>query len=250
MPLTHTPHAHPLLRGLAAGDRNGGPVRLALLLCRAMSEDGRFEPERVFTAYRGWFEEGDAYDTGPTLACVVELVRAGVPRAEAARRVYERRPSEGVAPAHRAAPLALWLRGAALDDALRAEAALSHHAPLSAEVSVAVGRLCAALLDGGSLREALEGLADLHLPLILTHEALRVAPRAALSPGGHAPEVLRAALWFLTRSQSLEEALSEALSFAGPANYCPVLVGSIGGCLYKDVPRRLLEHPQTPPVFF
>ena len=61
------PHTHPLLQGLAAGDRNGGPIRLALLLCGAMNVRDEFDVECIFQAYQGWFEAGEAYDTGPTL---------------------------------------------------------------------------------------------------------------------------------------------------------------------------------------
>jgi len=47
--------------------------------------------------------------------------------------------------------------------------------------------------------------------------------------GGFAPDVLRAALHFVGTSVCLAEALGRSLAFAGAANYCPVLVGAIGG---------------------
>ena len=47
--------------------------------------------------------------------------------------------------------------------------------------------------------------------------------------GGFAPDVLRAALHFVGTSGSFAEALERSLAFAGPANYCPVLVGAIAG---------------------
>jgi ADP-ribosylglycohydrolase len=47
--------------------------------------------------------------------------------------------------------------------------------------------------------------------------------------GGYAPDVLRAALFFVGTSSSFNEALEQSLAFAGPANYCPVLAGAIGG---------------------
>ena len=65
-PLTphEAPHTHPLLQGLAAGDRNGGPIRLALLLCGAMNASEVFDVERIFQAYQGWFEAGEASAIG------------------------------------------------------------------------------------------------------------------------------------------------------------------------------------------
>ncbi len=53
-----------------------------------------------------------------------------------------------------------------------------------------------------------------------------------LSDGGYAPDVLVAALWFLMKNLTFEDALKQSKEFAGVANYCPVLVGSIGGAMY------------------
>jgi ADP-ribosylglycohydrolase len=50
-----------------------------------------------------------------------------------------------------------------------------------------------------------------------------------LSTGGYAPEVLRAAVHFVARHDIFADALGGSLDFAGPANYCPVLVGAMGG---------------------
>ena len=46
--------------------------------------------------------------------------------------------------------------------------------------------------------------------------------------GGYAPEVLAAAVYFLDK-YPVDVALGAAKAFAGGANYCPVLVGAIGG---------------------
>ena len=45
---------------------------------------------------------------------------------------------------------------------------------------------------------------------------------------GFAPNVLTAAMYFLMNSDNLDEAIKRSIDFAGPANYCPVLVGAIG----------------------
>ncbi len=49
------------------------------------------------------------------------------------------------------------------------------------------------------------------------------------SPSGFAPEALHAAVHFVDTSASFPIALARSIDFVGPANYCPVLVGSIGG---------------------
>ena len=50
-----------------------------------------------------------------------------------------------------------------------------------------------------------------------------------LSDGGFARKTRRAAVWQLDEADSFSEALSSSLEFAGPAKYCPVLVGVIRG---------------------
>ena len=42
-------------------------------------------------------------------------------------------------------------------------------------------------------------------------------------------DMLQAAVYFVTADASFDAALAASLAFAGPANYCPVLVGAIGG---------------------
>jgi hypothetical protein len=65
-----------------------------------------------------------------------------------------------------------------------------------------------------------------------------------LSGGGYSPETLRAAMHFVARYDSFGEALSESLRFAGPANYCPVLVGAIAGARWgaASIPDSHLLH--------
>jgi ADP-ribosylglycohydrolase len=62
--------------------------------------------------------------------------------------------------------------------------------------------------------------------------------------GGFAPDVLRAALYFVGTSACFAEALDRSLAFAGAANYCPVLVGAVAGARWgaSAVPQRALAH--------
>ena len=46
---------------------------------------------------------------------------------------------------------------------------------------------------------------------------------ANLNNGGYVFDVMHSAIYFLDRANSLEN----SLTFAGPANYCPVIVGII-----------------------
>ena len=65
-----------LWKGLAAGDRNGGPVRLATLLHQNVQKQDGFCTEKIFQTYSDWFFR-DGFDTGPTMMNVMFLVKEG-----------------------------------------------------------------------------------------------------------------------------------------------------------------------------
>lgn len=76
-----------VLVGLAAGDRNGGPVRMAVRLAESLGGAGRFDPADALARYLAWWRDG-AFDTGPVAARALGLVAAGVPTGEAVARVH------------------------------------------------------------------------------------------------------------------------------------------------------------------
>merc|ERR1719161_1393853 len=56
-----------------------------------------------------------------------------------------------------------------------------------------------------------------------------------ISNGGFCPDVLAATVRFVSlgaASSSFDAALSASLKFAGPSNYCPVLVGALTGAVF------------------
>ena len=92
-----------LWKGLAAGDRNGGPVRLATLLQQSLAQG--FNEERVFARYADWVQNG-GFDTGPTLYHVIEGVDCGLSISESVWRYHQHSSgSAGIGPAHRSAEL-------------------------------------------------------------------------------------------------------------------------------------------------
>src|SRR6516162_618561 len=76
-----------ILLGLAAGDRNGGPIRMAVRLAESLAERRRFDPEAILARYLKWWRDG-AFDTGPTTAAVLSLIGGGMDAAEAVERVH------------------------------------------------------------------------------------------------------------------------------------------------------------------
>ena len=61
--------------------------------------------------------------------------------------------------------------------------------------------------------------------------------------------MLRAAVHFVAGAGTFEGALAEALAFAGPANYCPVLVGAMAGARWgaSAIPERATAHCEVMP---
>ena len=71
-----------LWKGLAAGDRNGGPVRLATLLKQSLFHKEGFDEQHVFDSYANWFWNG-GFDTGPTMSNVMFFTEEGLSSEEA-----------------------------------------------------------------------------------------------------------------------------------------------------------------------
>lgn len=249
--------ARGILLGLLMGDRNGGPIQMALELASSLRWLGRFSLNDVRHRYLTWFlREGT--DTGPVSARVFELISVGLEPEGAVAQVHREFGglTAGCNPAHRAAPLAMcsFIADDDLPGTAVQEAKLTHAHGLAGDVSAAVVVLCRALIRGAAWSEALEVAAFARQPA--TQAAMSLAIRPALKSGGFAPDVLRAGIFFVDRHSSFEAALSGALRFAGPANYCPVLVGSIAGARWgaseividgyprREILRRALEVSQ------
>lgn len=210
-------------------------------------------------------EPESAFDTGQAFAMVMhanirscggnfdlltdEMALANVNDA------FARTNSAGVNPAHRNI-LALCVKQLpALSDLVAAskkECSLTHVHVESVQCSVAAAVVTRVLLLGGTLLDgvlaALEhvrverGRDELTVPVLKSVADALSAPSSDNSNqknmkpptdrGGRSPLVLYAALYFVANTESFDKCLKDSIAFAGAANYCPVLVGSIGGALY------------------
>ncbi len=234
------------LLGLAAGDRVGGPIRMAQLLAQSLIARRTLDLPDVGQRYLAWWQVR-GFDTGPTTGQVLQLVDQGMTFPVAAEKVHAalRAMTAGCNPAHRCVPLAM---SADIDDAdlaaaAKAEAQLTHRHPLAGDVAAAVALICRVLIRGHAWHHALavaaEGRCD------ETRSALQM-PQAALRRDGYAPNVLQAAVHFVGSSNSFADALAKSVCFAGPDNFCPVLVGGIGGARWgiDAIAPELLKHHQ------
>lgn len=224
-----------VLIGLAAGDRNGGPIRMAVRLAESLLDCGCFHSADVLDRYLRWWRQG-AFDTGPVSERALALMAAGMPIAQATAHVHREfgGRTAGCNPAHRSAPLSMLatIADEDLDACAMVEAGLTHHDPLAGEVAAAVNSLCRSLIRGRAWDVAIR------------HCDQFAAEDGPGDNGGFAPDVLRAALFFVGTSGNVAEALERSLSFAGPANYSPVLVGAIGGARWgmSSIPPSSLTH--------
>jgi ADP-ribosylglycohydrolase len=230
-----------VLLGLAAGDRNGGPINMAVRLAESLLAQKRFDPHDIGARYLQWWREG-AFDTGPTAARVFSLVDAGKSFEEASSRVHDEYDgmTAGCNPAHRVAPLAMsvHLEDSELTQCAQREASLTHRHPLAADVSSAVVLLCRHLIRGAGWDDARRAAAVGRSSI--ARASLEPGTQETLNAGGFAPDVLAAAVCFLEQHGEFGDALEASIRFAGPANYCPVLVGSIGGA--RSGASQIGEH--------
>ncbi len=209
-----------VLVGLAAGDRIGGPIRMAVRLAESLIDCERFDPSDILNRYLSWWREG-AFDTGPVSERVFSLLAAGMPIQKVTAQVHREFNSmtAGCNPAHRSPPFAMFaaIPDNALADFAMTEARLTHFDPMAGEIAATVNQLCRSLIRG-----------------VYWDEALRKCVRlddqdGPGNNGGYAPDVFRAAVYFVNQSACFAEALDRSMAFAGPSNYCPVLVGAIAG---------------------
>jgi ADP-ribosylglycohydrolase len=224
-----------VLIGLAAGDKIGGPIRMAVRLAESLVDCGGFNSTDTLGRYLAWWLEG-AFDTGPVSGRALALLAAGMPVTDATAQVHQEfgGKTAGCNPAHRSPPLSMLasIADEDLESGAMSEAALTHYEPVAGEFAVAVNKLCRAMIRGVVWDVALRRCGGF---------ASQDGPG---NNGGFAPDVLRAAVYFVGTSACFAEALERALAFAGPANYCPVLVGAVGGARWgaSAIPSSSLSH--------
>ena len=234
-----------VITGIAAGDRIGGPIRMAVRLSESLVTQNRFDIDRIRDCYFKWWTQG-GFDTGPVTEKVFELAESGISFKEAVYRVdreLEGRTA-GCNPVHRNPPIAMatFIGDKELSSAAIQETSLTHKHFCAGDVAAATLVLCRNLIRGvdwgKALRKAAEGRA------FQTRQALQRKSKVSLKKGGFAPDVLTAAVYFVNNGKSFVEALNEAITFAGSANYCPVVVGAVGGAKWgaASIPRNALSH--------
>lgn len=215
-------------------DQNGGPTNMAFRLAGSILQKEGFDIDDIKNRYISWYRR-DGYDCGSTADRVFKLVEKGIDFHKASEQVdYELNGrTAGCGPAHRAAPLAILdVNDKELVNITIQEAKLTHWHPLAADVSVVTVLLCRKLFQGDDWHAAL--MFARNGRMVETQSALERHDIGDLKADGYGPNVLAAAVYFLMNADNLDEAIKRSIDFAGPANYCPVLVASIGSAKWND----------------
>lgn len=242
---TAADRAYGTVLGLCAGDKNGGPIRMAVRMAEEVIALQQYDIGKVAEAYLRWWQEG-AFDTGPTTATVLRKLDEGVPLDRAAAQAHREAggKSAGCGPAHRVSPLAAasFLPQDRLERCAFLESAITHWEPLAGEVTVAVAVVARLLIEGKDWEAArTEASFGRHFRI---EQALNVQEGDKLHTDGFGPHVLQAAIHFLNQHSNFSDALAASIEFAGPANYCPVLVGTLGGARWgaSSIDAKHLTH--------
>ena len=133
----------------------------------------------------------------------------------------------GCGPAHRIAPIASYTKIPTdrLFSIAIEEAAITHYHKDAGNCSAIMALLCRYLIEGNSWKESKE--------IVSQNEDLKFTwnkiESANLNNSGFVLDVMHSAFHFLDNKNSLEN----SLLFAGPANYCPVIVGIIQNLINK-----------------
>ena len=242
------------LMGMLAGDDNGGPTAMMMKNLKTIAHTKTLMTQYFGKGYLEWFKK-DGYDAGLVTHKVLNLVSLGLSFGEAAKQVNEvlEGMTAGISPAHRSIPLTLYyvawyLRSPnffeefpntgfrEFESSIKSEAKLTHLNKEAGEVSAAVNAICLYFIVGKDEYKAIKfGMKFLNYDWAWQDNIFKHIGSLTiddLNNGGYAPDALVAALWFLFNNRTFEDAIKQSKEFAGAANYCPVLVGLIGGSMY------------------
>ena len=164
-----------VITGIAAGDRIGGPIRMAVRLAESLVIQNRFDINHIRDCYFKWWAQG-GFDTGLVTEKVFELAATGVPFSESVEQV-DRELGEytaGCNPVHRNMPIAMatFISDKELSSAAVQEACLTHKHIYAGDVAAATLILCRNLIRGVEWTTALQKASEGRT--LQTCQALRI----------------------------------------------------------------------------
>lgn len=211
-------------------------TEMSLALGRSLLAMGRVEAAAIAESFSDWMRTKPV-DIGHT-------VRRGISRYRRTGTIEspENEYDAGNGACMRALPIALFTLGAdpaAVDQANRIQAHITHHNRLSDLGTLTVIRMVQTALLGGA-RDDLQALAD---ALVETADPYRYDGRRMENPGGFIVETLRAVFQALFATETFETALVDVVNRGGDADTTGAILGMITGALHgpEAIPRRWLN---------
>lgn len=222
---------------------------LALAMARSIIHEGRYDPDAVFSAYRGWLDS-HPFDVGTTTS-------AGLRRPSRHARGC-RLESEANGALMRVSPLGLHGVGrpdAALEEA-RQDAMLTHPSAMCQEASVVFLAALMAGLDGANrttmYQVALEHSTDLTRTAL--ERASTTPPPLRGASRGWVLTALNNAFYRLLHAESLREVLISTVRMGGDTDTNGAIAGALAGAYFgrAGIPAgwlRLLLSCRTHPAY-
>ena len=209
---------------------------MSLALGRSILDHGGVEATAVAEAFSAWMR-AKPVDIGNTVRRgVIHYRQSGEPR------VPENEFDAGNGACMRCLPVALFSLGMpeeGLAAALREQAHVTHHNPLSDAACLCVAAMVQAALRG----EGIDALRRLAERLSLAHPPFAFLGRPMENPGGYVVETLRAVFQSLFAHGDFESALVEVVNRGGDADTTGAILGMIAGALHGTggIPARWLR---------
>jgi poly(ADP-ribose) glycohydrolase ARH3 len=232
-------------------------TQMAIVLAESLLDCGGVDAEALGCAFARAHDPRRGYGSGTTE--VLDGVRRGIHPHEAARSAFGGEGSQGNGAAMRVAPVAV-LYGddvAALSEAARASARVTHAHPLAIDAALAQAAAIAAALDGGPSLEAALGAAttaELSSRLGKARELLGARPEpaelaAALGNSSRGCDSVPAAIYAATAQEDVEEAISFAARCGGDTDTIAAMAGAIAAARRgaSAIPARWLEALERGP---
>lgn len=231
-----------LFIGLGTGDLIGGPTAMNIIFAESLLNLKQYNREDLKKRYIDWLRR-DAFDTGFITGEALSLLSRGIPDKYAIEILHKNYPdaTAGCNPVHRAFPLAAAsfisendLANFAID-----QASLTHYSKIAGDVAAACVILVRHLIKGESWQNAKQLACKKRMKE--TCDAILNTNKNKITPDGYSIHVLNASIYFLDEYHNFQMALENSIKFAGNANYCPVVVGAIGGARWgaKNIPETL-----------
>jgi hypothetical protein len=248
-----------ILLGVAVGDKNHGPIHMALLLAESLHEKRKFEGQDVFDRFVDWYRKRDfgADDTGLIGKLVFQAAILD-PNKDYSDIVKEvdlelEGQTAGVNGVHRSVALSMckFISGEDLESLCHQQVKLTHASQIAQDNCFIMNYILRRLIFGEEIDDIIKSLLkrkwDDRTGRALKSYFQDQDDRTNLLPsGGFSPDTMMTTLSFVRKytrgvdfktiepdkaKKLFTDCLTHSFKFAGTANYCPVLVGPIVGCL-------------------